>query len=203
MDKRDFERLFRQYYTPLCRFAAHILGDGGQAEEVVDDVFFRLWQMGGDADAISLMRPYLYQAVRRRCINEMRSAAAHAYGNIVDVSSREGIDFLDTLFGDGQHPLGELLLKELDGKVRDAVASLPEPCREVYLMSREQGMTYEQIAAEMGISVNTVKYHIKHALKELSSLLAKYLLCFLLLNSNFFPNSTTHTFHNLVSEVEI
>lgn len=202
MGNNDFEHLFRQYYAPLCRFAAHILGDGQQAEEVVDDVFFRLWQMGDSRGDITYIRSYLYQSVRHSCLNEMKSAAVHAHGNTVDVSSQEGIDFLDAVFDDGDHPLGELLLKELDEQLKDAIDSLPEPCRRVYLMSRNEGMTYEQIAKAMGISVNTVKYHIKHAIKDLSSQLSKYLLFFLLFNSNIFSNSTTHTFEKVVTEVE-
>ena len=77
------------------------------------------------------------------------------------------------------YPLGRLLERELEHEIRRSVAALPAECRQVFLKSRFERKKYEEIAAELGISVNTVKYHIKNALARLHDSLGKYLTCLL------------------------
>lgn len=72
-------------------------------------------------------------------------------------------------------PLGLLLEKELEKEIKVAVASIPPDSRRVFALSRFGGKSYEEIAQETGISINTVKYHMKRALQHLRSCLGKYL----------------------------
>nr|WP_238319211.1 sigma-70 family RNA polymerase sigma factor [Segatella baroniae] len=81
---------------------------------------------------------------------------------------------------DRSHPLGHLLEKELEQAVGEAVERLPEDCRRVFKMSRFDGKKNAEIAQELGISVNTVKYHIKNALRLLQQQLGKYFVFLLL-----------------------
>lgn len=78
-------------------------------------------------------------------------------------------------------PLGHLLEKELEEKIRTAIETLPHETRQVFELSRYEDMTYDEIAKRLGISVNTVKYHIKNAIRLLYSQLEPYLLLLLLL----------------------
>ena len=80
-----------------------------------------------------------------------------------------------------EYPLGTLLERELEKEIRQAICHLPDVCRKVFLKSRFEGKKYEEIAAELAISVNTVKYHIKTALTLLHKELDKYLLGLILL----------------------
>ena len=77
------------------------------------------------------------------------------------------------------YPLGRLLERELEHEIHRSIAALPAECRQVFLKSRFERKKYEEIAAELGISVNTVKYHIKNALARLHDSLGKYLACLL------------------------
>ena len=81
---------------------------------------------------------------------------------------------LNYIKGD-DYPLGRLLEKELEGEIMKAIARLPEDCRRVFRLSRFEEKKYSEIADELGISVNTVKYHIKRALALLHEDLSKYL----------------------------
>jgi RNA polymerase sigma-70 factor (ECF subfamily) len=74
-----------------------------------------------------------------------------------------------------EYPLAVLLESELEEKIRQCVENLPEDCRNVYRKSRYEDKSHEQIARESGISINTVKYHIKNALARLKNDLAEYL----------------------------
>ena len=82
---------------------------------------------------------------------------------------------------DGSYPLGRLLENELEEEIAKAISRLPEECRKVFRMSRFSGLKYDEIARQSGISVNTVKYHIKHALELLAKDLHRYLISLVLM----------------------
>jgi RNA polymerase sigma factor (sigma-70 family) len=83
------------------------------------------------------------------------------------------------------YPLGSLLEHELEEEIHHAIRNLPEVCRKVFIKSRFEGKKYEEIATELNISVNTVKYHIKSALSSLHSELGRYLIILILFFSTF------------------
>ena len=76
---------------------------------------------------------------------------------------------------DNVHPLGNLLKEELESKIHESINKLPPVCKQVFTMSRFREMSYEEISCELGISVNTVKYHIKSALVILKKELGTFL----------------------------
>ena len=92
---------------------------------------------------------------------------------------------MDTLLSDTRHPLEQLLIEELNKYVDTAIEHLPEATRNVYLMSHDQHMTYQEIADRLGISINTVKYHIKNAHRRLSADMAHYALSLTILYCHF------------------
>ena len=86
----------------------------------------------------------------------------------------------DKMMISDSHPLGTLLERELEEEIYKAIDKLPDECRRVFDKSRFEGKSYEEISQELGISVNTVKYHIKNALASLQTNLSKYLITLLL-----------------------
>ena len=85
------------------------------------------------------------------------------------------MEFLDSVFVDENHPLGTLLEQELEDELLRGIEDLPPECRTVFKKSRFEQKKYEEIASELGISVNTVKYHIKNALAFLQKRMDNYL----------------------------
>ena len=180
-DEKAFKYIFNHYYEPLCRFANLFLNDPARAEEIVDDVVFYLWENRDKIDIVSSLRAYLMRAVRNRCLNELKSLTFRSELNFSSFSSAENRDFLENLFADPQHPVGAMLERELEEALNAAIASLPSECQTVFKKSRFEKKKYEEIAKELNISVNTVKYHIKNALAFLQRKLNEYLdICILL-----------------------
>lgn len=174
-DAKAFKVLFDRYYSMMCRFAYGILRDASLSEQVADDVFFWIWQHRATLVISGSLRQYLMRAVRNRCINEMKAAAQRAERPLSGVSAEERADFIMSLFSDGEHPLGMLIGQELEQHIHRCINLLPAECRRVFIMSRIEQKTYQEIAAALGISVNTVKYHIKNALAFLHGKLGRYM----------------------------
>lgn len=174
-DQKAFKYVFDRYYVLLCRFANQMLNDTSLAEEIVDDAIFYLWEHRKEIEITYSIRAYLMRAVRNRCLNELNSLSHRAELNFSTYISPENMEFLETLFKDDDHPLGTLLEHELEDELICCIESLPEECRRVFKKSRFEQKKYEEIADELHISVNTVKYHIKNALAYINSHLADYL----------------------------
>lgn len=174
-DEKAFRYLFERYYAELCRFACHIVRDAHMAESIVDDVVFNIWENRQSLSVRLSLRAYLLGAVRNRCINYLNSPG-HRFGRLTTaIPAGPGADLILPLIADGNHPLGELIEKELHGLIMESIDELPYECRTAFLKSRNERKRYAEIAADMGISVNTVKYHIKNALAHLHRRLGGYI----------------------------
>ena len=189
-DEKAFRLLYDRHYVLLCRFANQILNNAALAEEVVDDVIFYLWEHRSEVEIRYSIRAYLMRAVRNRCLNELQSQSHREELHLSSFLSPESMDFLDFLFVDDKQPLGMLLEQELEDELKryvnqakgadvvifvGGIDELPLECRRVFYKSRFEQKKYEEIAEELGISVNTVKYHIKNALAFLQKRLGNYL----------------------------
>lgn len=180
IDLESFRDLYNRYYEELCRFAMQLLNNSSLAEEVVDDEFMYLWTNRSRLE-IKSIKTYLFRAVHNSCIDVLRSSK-HRFSSLSSqISSADSIHFMERVFIDEAHPLGQLLDKELETEVRQAVGRLPDDCKRVFLMSRVDHRKYQEIAKMLGVSVNTVKYHMKHALRLLNDELSKYLCALCLL----------------------
>ncbi len=174
-DEKAFKYIYEHHYILLCRFSNQILHDAAVSEEIVDDTIFHLWEHRRQLPDILSLRSYLMQAVRNRCINELRSFRHRTMSNFTAITPRENADFLEAIFKENTQPLGILLQQELEELLCRCVEELPPECREVFKRSRQKNKNNEEIAHELGISVNTVKYHIKNALAFIRKRMAGYL----------------------------
>ena len=148
----DIRDLFRRHYRPLCLYALHYLKDADAVEDVVQDAFTAWWQK---RDEVANVRPYLYSMVRNRCIDILRRQGRQAEQLLPEdaagaISDEEAVE-----------------RSELEARLWEAVDRLPARRRELLLMSKRDAMSYEQLAAATGLSVNTVRNQISRALKTL------------------------------------
>lgn len=174
-DESAFELLYRAYYERLCRFANAIIHNQLYAEEVVDDVMLNTWnnRAGLKTDTIW---GYLIRAVRNNSLKLVQSKEFRQNNHIVSLSD-EGQSLWQQLI-DSKNPIGWVIEHELQDQLQEIISSLPEECRCVFRMSREEGLSNQEIADRLGISKDTVKYHIKHALKIIRSRLSPVLFAF-------------------------
>lgn len=174
-DEKAFKYIYDCHYVLLCRFAFQLLEDSSLAEEIVDDAIFYLWEHRADIEITHSIRAYLMRAVRNRCLNELNSLSHRKELRFSSFMLPENMEFLDSIFVEDDHPLGTLLEQELEEKLLRCIENLPKECKTVFKKSRFEQKKYEEIAGELNISVNTVKYHIKNALAFLQKQMGDYL----------------------------
>ena len=160
-DESAFEAMFRAYYDPLCRHVAAYLGSRDAAEDVVQGVFARIWE-DRDRWVVSDLGHYLYAAVRRRAISQVRRIA---------VRRRAAPLLAEVAGGAGAPPDAEFDAEELWRRLERAIDALPPRTRVAFVLSRREGLSYQQVAARMAISPKTVGVHIGRALAALRNTL--------------------------------
>jgi len=168
-NERAYKFLYDQHYQILCHVAAQYVKDDFLAETIVGDVIFHLWEIRESLEINSNVRSYLLQSVKHRCMDYLKSQYHQK-----ESTALQDFPVLNYIKSD-DYPLGRLLEQELEGEIMQAIDKLPEECGRVFRMSRFEEKKYEEIARELNISVNTVKYHIKRALVLLHEELGKYL----------------------------
>jgi RNA polymerase sigma-70 factor (ECF subfamily) len=162
------EQLFGEHYEELCAFVHSYVFSAEAAEDLVQDLFVSIWQNSerwtGAGDAL---RPLLFVAARNRALDLLRHQRVrerHAERMIA-----EGMESTAP-------PADAALLQQLiQQDVADAIATLPERAREIFLLSREEGLTYREIAARLDLSIKTVETQMSRSLKRLRGALAAYL----------------------------
>lgn len=178
-NEEAYKYLYEHHYVLLCHVANQYVGDTFLAETIVGDVIFHLWEIRDSLHITTSVRSYLMRAVRNRCLDYINSEHERREVSLSGLLS-EDLSEGRYLLSDN-YPLGTLLELELEKEIRIAVGKLPAECRRVFEKSRFEEKKYEEIAAELNISVNTVKYHIKNALSFLQTELGKYLIMLFLL----------------------
>lgn len=152
-----FESLFHEHYKSLCRFATGMLKSAEDAEEIVQDVFVKCWEKRESIEAGS-WKSYLYRAVYNAALNAIKHQKVRmAYAQEAAATEQEHQGSFEENFH----------ANELGQKVEQAIATLPEQCRKVFVMSRFEEKKYKDIAAEMNISIKTVENQMGKALRVL------------------------------------
>ena len=170
-----YRAIYDRHYEVLCRVAYDYVKDQYVAESIVGDTIFHLWERRESLNIQGSIRRYLIRAVRNKCLDLLASQYVRRTVSEGDmVSEEESQNLLDGV--DDISPLGILLEKELEDKVVEAVESLPSECRAVFEKSRFEGKSYQEIADSLGISINTVKYHMKGAIAHIYAHLERYLI---------------------------
>jgi RNA polymerase sigma-70 factor, ECF subfamily len=176
-----FEQVFNEYYKLLYYEAKGYFRSEPLVEEIVCDVFTRIWINREKLNITSSLRDYLIRSVHNNCIDYYRMQKKQERINLDLHDVREDYFSLTDI---GENPLDYILTKELEDCITDAINRLPEQYRKTFLMSRVNELTYEEIAIKMGISVNSVKTNIKNALsklrEELKAFLSLLLIWFLM-----------------------
>ena len=172
-NERAYKFLYDYHYQILCHFAAQYVCDDFLAETIVSDVIFHLWEIREQLEITKGLRGYLMSCVKNRCLDYLKSQ--HNQHEIV-MSSPLLYDFpVINYIQESDYPLGKLLEKELEDEIMKAIERLPIESRRVFRLSRFGEKTYQEIAEELDISENTVKYHIKRSIALLKEDLEKYL----------------------------
>lgn len=159
----SFEETFKLHYKALCNAANKILDDKDASEDVVQDVFLKLWAKKEDTAIIQSIKSYLYRATINTSLNYLESNKK--------VIRLQPADELKQFVNAGE----ELQHKELEVKINEAINQLPPKCKVIFVLSRYEGMKYQQIADHLGISIKTVENQMGKALQMLRERLKPFL----------------------------
>jgi len=171
-----YEEMFRTYFSSLSYFAQKYISDLDTCKEIVHNVFINIWEKREEFDFEKPAKSYLFTSVYNRCMNFIRDNKKFK----TDVELEEIHNISDL----SQHS-ETIEAAELESKIWKVINSLPEKCREVFVLNRFEDKKYSEIAEHLNISVKTVETQMSKALKTLREHLKDYLhlLLFILLKN--------------------
>jgi RNA polymerase sigma-70 factor (ECF subfamily) len=156
-DERAFQALFRKYYSAMCHFANQFLADTEVSEEIVQEMFVKIWEKRSVLNIETSVKHYLFRSVRNHCLNQIQHEKIKKQyaSKVLELANQE------------INPDDCFLEVDLIHRIEKSIESLPPKRREIFRLSREQGMKYKEIAETLDISVKTVEAQMGLALKYL------------------------------------
>jgi len=169
-DEYAFEIAFLKYYTPMCKYIWKFVRSEALAEEIVQDVFGRIWERRKKLDPNGHLRGLLYEAARNKALDNIK------HQKIIDTyiaETKKTKREYATIKGNDKPS------RELVRDIEEAIEGLPPKARQVYILNREEGLTYKEIAGYLEISIKTVESRMRRVLQILRAHLSKYLSLFI------------------------
>ncbi|WP_297085943.1 RNA polymerase sigma-70 factor [uncultured Draconibacterium sp.] len=162
-DVKAFEKLFKTYYGYLCSFATKILNNPDSAEEIVQEFFVKFWERRSDLSIETSLKNYLFRSVKNLCLNHIK------HNNIK-------LQHAKTVLAETEmQPFNNSYVEvHLADDIAKSIEELPEKRREIFRLSREEGLKYREIAEKLNLSVKTVEAQMGLAIKSLRDKLKKY-----------------------------
>lgn len=155
----SFKRLYLLYYNKMFSLAKSIVKSDEIAEEVTDDLFLNLWMQRARLPQIGNFTYYCYTSIKNKCLTHLSKPQVR----------KVDIDDIELEIADSSATGEDLLVCEDLAKVIDSsLKALPEQCRLVFKLLRDDGLKYRQVAELLDISIKTVEYHMGNALKRLA-----------------------------------
>ena len=152
-----FEKLFLQTSKKLCDLAYNLVRDQDAAKDIVQEVFLKLWKNRDHLDFGDQIRHYLFKATAHTSLNYLRS-------NKKTIKIEDESSVLTLAASANADDIG---YKELELRVRQAINKLPPKCKTIYLLSRHEGLKYQEIADTLNLSIKTVENQMGIALEKL------------------------------------
>ena len=170
----QFEEVFKAHFKSLHAYAYTIVKDDIMAEEMVQNVFYKLWEKKGQIEVTQSVTAYLYRSVYNESLNYLKH-----------LKVREAHQtYIKHQAADHNNAAEHIKLKDLKQNLDRALSELPEQCRTVFQMSRFEELKYQEIADRLGISIKTVENHMGKALRLLREKLADFLPALILILLN-------------------
>ncbi len=157
--EKAFEEIYSRYWHFLTSSAAKHLQCRQKAEDIVQEIFISFYNRRDSIEFSVSLRAYLCKALKFKIMNEFRSKAVRTAYQKTIYSIRTGSDQTNFFY--------TYEYKELAQSIDHSVSLLPEKCRQAFLLSRAEDLSYKDISGQLGISVSTVEKHISKALKFL------------------------------------
>ncbi|MBC7947216.1 MAG: RNA polymerase sigma-70 factor [Chitinophagaceae bacterium] len=165
-DMKAYKDLYQLLYDGLHRFSFSIVRSREVAEEIVSDVFIKVWQIRGRLPEIDNLKVYLYTITRNFSINYIQRNYKNAAISIEEMDIEPVIQV--------GNPEDQCISAEVTGRIRQAIMQLPPQCRIIFQLVKEDGMKYKEVAEILNISVFTVRNQLAIAIRKLGESLPLY-----------------------------
>ncbi len=165
-DEKTFEQFFKLHYSELCSYAEKFLQDHDDSEEVVQDMFFSMWEKRESLTNVSSLKSYLYRSVRNTCLNKInhnKVKMQYMQHNMEQIKEAE--QEIESEDNEGQ----------ITTRINQEIDKLPEQRKRIFKLSRFEGLKYKEIADSMGLSIKTIEAQMGKALKTLRTELREYM----------------------------
>ena len=166
-DQGAYEKVFICYYNKLLRFIEVLIRSEEEAEDLTQEIFANLWLKRENLDPNKNFNSFLYTSARNAVLNQIRSKK---------VRSNYAADFQGFDLGEASDEL--VIARETELLVKITVSRMPEQRRNVYEMSRSEGLSNDEIATRLGVSKNAVEKQLRYALKDIKEVITLFLLFF-------------------------
>lgn len=164
-DDKSLDTIVLRYWEPLFIVAFKTLHDRHRCEDVIQEIFIKIWQNRERLKISYSLKAYLFAATRYEVYRQVR----------LDIQQQDRIESARLDIIEKYNPHNELEYTELLHAMEKIIASLPKRCKAVYLLSREEHLSYKEISSRLKISTKTVENHITIALSRLRTLLNRAL----------------------------
>ncbi len=160
-----FEKVFTRYYSTLCAYARLFIRSGDVCENIVQELMLWIWENHSELHINDSLSRYLFTATRNRCLKHISHEMVER--RVLDEMHKK-------LHGQFESP-DFYIVRELEERIQNAVARLPDSYRQAFELNRYERKTYDEIASMLGVSSKTVDYRIQQALRLLRISLKDYL----------------------------
>lgn len=165
-NEKAFEQVLKAHFKNLHAYAVTILKDDAAAEEMVQNIFFKLWERPENLSITGSVAAYLYRAVYNESLNHLKH---------IKVRQKHQSYVLYQMKNETESAAKKISLKELESRLHKALQELPEQCRTIFQLSRFEELKYREIADRLNISSKTVENQMGKALKILRMKLIDFL----------------------------
>ena len=168
--KARIERIYKSYRKLLCLLAERIVGNKEDAEDIVNDLFLKLWETRDQLHQTKELLVYIYRSVRNSSLKYVEHKQVireyiHAVSNDPHLCNEQ----------DNAHPLSIIISNESLDEIEQAINTLPSKCKEIFILARMEGLTHQDIAEKLGITINAVNRQITIARNKLRQMLVNEL----------------------------
>ena len=173
-DLAAFEKFYIEFHPKLFAFSRKFIDDSETAKDILQEVFFDFWTQRSVIDIKTSVQSYLFRMLHNRCLNHIRSRKIHE--KYVDYSENKLKEAELAFYDYGLDNYTSIFFLEMQDILEKSIQSLPESCRQIFLLSRNEGLTSKEIANQLNISIRTVENQIYRSLKIIKEDLKDYLL---------------------------